>query len=225
VGTLIDFETGILDWFRPTLRKHGVSKVDEEILTAFATVEDEFQRETSEKMFTEMLPLIYRSMVSGWGMEPRDEEAGGFGDSIRSWPPFPDTIEALEELGTRYRLVAVTNADSWALEHMSANLGDPFQERVTCDEVGVNKPSPKVFEYVLDKLAPAGVQQKDILHTAQSQYHDIAPASALGFATMWIERRHGKGGFGATPRPQRISTPTFHAASMADFVRQVREEQ
>jgi putative hydrolase of the HAD superfamily len=225
VGTLIDFETGILDWFRPTLRKHGVSKADEEILTAFATVEDEFQREAPEKTFTEMLPLIYHGMVSGWGIEPRDEEAVGFGDSIRSWSPFPDTIEALEELGTRYRLVAVTNADSRALEHMSANLGDPFQERVTCDEVGVNKPSPRVFEYVLDKLAPAGVEKKDILHTAQSQYHDIAPATALGFATMWIERRHGKGGFGATPRPEQIATPTFHAASMADFVQRVREEQ
>jgi len=225
VGTLIDFETGILDWFRPTLRKHGVSKADEEILTAFATVEGEYQRETPEKAFTEMLPLIYRGMMSGWGVEPRDEEAESFRDSIRSWPPFPDTIEALEELGARYRLVAVTNADAWALEHMSANMGDPFQERVTCDEVGVNKPSPRVFEYVLEKLAPAGVEKKDILHTAQSQYHDIVPASALGFATMWIERRQNKGGFGATPRPEQIATPTFHAARMADFVRQVREEQ
>jgi putative hydrolase of the HAD superfamily len=225
VGTLIDFETGILDWFRPTLGRHGVSKTDEEILTAFAAVEDKCQRETPEKPFTEMLPLIYRDMVSGWGFGFRDEDAEGFRNSIRLWPPFPDTVEALEELGTRYRLVAVTNADAWALEHMSANMGDPFQERVTCDEVGVNKPSPRVFEYALDKLAPAGVEKKDILHTAQSQYHDIVPASALGFATMWIERRHGKGGFGATPRPQRISTPTFHAATMADFVRQVREEQ
>src|ERR671910_924615 len=188
VGTLIDFETGILDWFRPTLGRHGVSKTDEEILTAFAAVEDKYQRESPEK-------------------------------------PFPDTVEALEELGTRYRLVAVTNADAWALKHMSANMGDPFREKVTCDEVGVNKPSPRVFEYALDKLAPAGVEKQDILHTAQSQYHDIVPASALGFATMWIERRHGKGGFGATPRPQRIATPTFHAVSMADFVRQVREEQ
>ena len=225
MGTLIDFETGILDWFRPTLRKHGASKANEKILTAFATVEGEYQRETPEKAFTEMLPLIYRGMMSGGGVEPRDEEAESFRDSIQSWPPFPDTIGALEELGKRYRLVAVTNADSWALGHMSANMGDPFQEKVTCDEVGVNKPSPSVFEYVLEKLAPAGAGKKDILHTAQSQYHDIVPASALGFATMCIERRQDKGGFGATPRPEQIATPTFHAASMADFVRQVREEQ
>jgi putative hydrolase of the HAD superfamily len=225
VGTLIDFETGILDWFRPTLGRHGVSKTDEEILTAFAAVEDRYQKETPEKPFTEMLPLIYRDMASGWGIGPREEDAEGFRDSIRSWPPFPDTVEALEELGTRYRLVAVTNADAWALGHMSANMGDPFQERISCDEVGVNKLSHRVFEYVLDKLAPAGVEKRDILHTAQSQYHDIAPASALGFATMWIERRHGKDGFGATPRPEGVVTPTFHATGMADFVRQVREER
>jgi putative hydrolase of the HAD superfamily len=119
----------------------------------------------------------------------------------------------------------VTNADAWALGHMSAAIGDPFEERITCDEVGVNKPSPRVFEYVLEKLAPTGVDKRDVLHTAQSQYHDITPARALGFATMWIERRRGKGGFGATPRPEQVVTPTFHAASMADFVRQVREEQ
>jgi putative hydrolase of the HAD superfamily len=225
VGTLIDFETGILDWFRPALSRYGAAKTDEEILTTFAAVEDKYQRETPDKTFTEMLPLIYCGMTSGWGIEPRDEDAEGFRDSIRSWPPFPDTVEALKELKTRYRLVAVTNADSWALGHMSAAMEDPFEEGITCDEVGVNKPSARVFEYVLEKLAPAGVEKKDILHTAQSQYHDIVPASALGFATMWIERRRGKGGFGATPRPERSVTPTFHAASMADFVRQVREEQ
>jgi putative hydrolase of the HAD superfamily len=225
VGTLIDFETGILDWFRPMLGRHGAPKTDEEILTAFAAVEDRYQRETPEKPFTEMLPLIYREMVFGWGIGPREEDAESFRDSIRSWPPFPDTVEALEKLGTRYRLVAVTNADAWALGHMGANMGDPFQEKITCDEVGTNKPNPRVFEYVLEKLAPRGVGKKDILHTAQSQYHDIAPASKMGFATTWIERRHGKGGFGATPRPEEVVTPTFHATGMADFVRQVRKEQ
>src|SRR3712207_1071696 len=111
VGTLIDFETGILEWFRPALRRYGVAKTDEEILTAFAAVEDDYQRQAPEETFTEMLPLIFRGMTSRWGIEPREEDAEGFRDSIRSWPPFPDTVEALKELRTRYRLVAVTNAD------------------------------------------------------------------------------------------------------------------
>ena len=225
VGTLIDFETGILEWFRPTLKRYRVSKTNEEILTAFAAVEDSYQRETPDKTFTEMLPLIYRGMAAEWEVDFREEDAEGFKNSIESWPPFPDTVEALEELGARYRLVAVTNADAWALGCMSANMGDPFEERITCDEVGVNKPSPRVFEYVLAKLAARGVDKGDILHTAQSQYHDIAPATKMGLATMWIERRHDKDGFGATPSSEEVVAPTFHATGMADFVRQVREEQ
>ena len=224
VGTLIDFEKGILEWFRPTLTDRGVQRTDEEILMTFAVCEDRYQREAPDKPFTAMLPLIYRDMAARWDIDARDDEGRAFQQSIQSWPAFPDTVPSLNELKNRYRLVAVTNADAWALKHMSATMDDPFDERITCDEVGVNKPSPRVFEYVLEKLAPLGVGKKDILHTAQSQYHDIVPATELGFSTMWIERRHGKGSFGATPKPERVAEPTFHATSMADFVSQVRAQ-
>jgi len=224
VGTLIDFESGILEWFRPTLVNKNVEKTDEEILTAFAICEDRYQKEAPDKPFTAMLPLIYRDMALQWNIDSNDDEAIEFQESIRRWPSFPDTVAALEELKTRYRLVAVTNADAWALKYMSATMGDPFDEQVTCDEVGVNKPSPRVFDYVLEKLVSLNVNKRDILHTAQSQYHDIVPAMKLGFSTMWIERRQGKGSFGATPEPSQVVAPTYHANSMEDFVRRVYEQ-
>ena len=224
VGTLIDFELGILEWFRPMLTNKNVEKTDEEILTTFAICEDKYQREAPDKPFTAMLPLIYRDMALEWNVDAYDSEANEFQESIRTWPAFPDTIVALEELKPRYKLVAVTNADSWALKYMSATMGDPFDEQVTCDEVGVNKPSPKVFDYVLEKLAPLDVSKRDILHTAQSQYHEIVPATTLGFSTMWIERRQGKESYGATPKPGEVIEATYHANSMADFVKQVKEQ-
>jgi putative hydrolase of the HAD superfamily len=58
VGTLIDFEAGILNWFRPTLCRHGITKADDEILTTFAGFEDRHQQAEPEKPFTKMLPLI-----------------------------------------------------------------------------------------------------------------------------------------------------------------------
>ena len=222
VGTLIDFESGSLEWFRLALVNRSVEKTDEEILTTFANCEDRFQRDAPDKPFTTMLPLIYRDMVSQWNLEASDNEASGFQQSIRSWPAFPDTVASLDELKKRYRLVAVTNADAWALKYMSAAMNDPVDEQLTCDEVGVNKPSPRVFECLLEKLAPLGVSRGDILHTAQSQYHDIIPAMKLDFSTMWIERRHGKVSYGATPKPDQVAEPTFHAHSMSDFVQQVR---
>ena len=224
VGTLIDFESGILGWFMPTLKNRNAEKSEEEILTSFAVCEDRYQRETPHQPFTAMLPMIYGDMMVRWGFDPSDEEALKFRESIQNWPAFPDTVAALEELKSRYRLVAVTNADAWALKHMSETMDNPFDAQITCDEVGVNKPNPRVFDYVLKKLAPLGVKQEHILHTAQSQYHDIVPAMNLGFSTMWIERRQGKESFGATPRPENVIEPTYHASSMKDFVRQVCEQ-
>ena len=222
VGTLIDFESGILNWFRPHLESHGHSFDDELILSLFAQCEDRLQRTAPDKPFTAMLPLIYRDMAASWQL-PEDADAGAeFRDSIRSWPAFDDSVAALAELKSRFRLVAVTNADAWALDFMSHTLGDPFDLQITCDAVGVNKPSPRVFEYLLEKLAPLGVSKSGILHTAQSQYHDIVPATELGFATAWIERRQQQAGFGATPEPARLAKPTLHADSMRDFVSQVQ---
>lgn len=224
VGTLIDFESGILEWFRPMLINKSVEKTDDEILTAFAACEDRYQSEAPDKPFTAMLPLIHREMALQWNISATENEANDFRESIQTWPAFPDTIAALADLKTRYKLVAVTNADAWALKHMSATMGDPFDEQVTCDEVGVNKPSPRVFDYVLEKLASFHVGKSDILHTAQSQYHDIIPARKSGFSTMWIERRQGKNSFGATPEPNQLVEPTYHANSMSEFVRQVHEQ-
>ena len=83
------------------------------------------------------------------------------------------------------------------------------------------KPSPCVFDYVLEKLASFQVAKSDILHTAQSQYHDIIPAMKSGFFTTWIERRQGENSFRATPEPNHLMEATYHANSMSEFVRQV----
>ncbi len=213
VGTLIDFETGILNWFRP--RVGGVS--DDEILERFARAEDALQCSRPTLPFTQMLPLIYPEMAQALGLPADESSVQSFRDSIADWPAFDDSVEALAYLGKHYRLVAATNADNWALDHMSRTLGDPFDDRVTAEDVGVNKPDPQVFAYLRGRLSAAGVARADILHTAQSQYHDIVPAKRLGFATAWIERRKGRPGSGATPAPAEAAEPDFHFASLADL--------
>jgi putative hydrolase of the HAD superfamily len=137
--------------------------------------------------------------------------------SIGSWPAFDDAVDALRDLGERYLLVAVTNADRPALDAMAATLGDPFVEAVTVDEVGVNKPDPRMFEAALAKLAARGVARDEVLHVAQSQYHDIGAAHRLGLATCWVERRRGRPGSGATPAPSEVTTPDLHVSSMAEL--------
>jgi len=219
VGTLIDFETGILEWCRPWLREHGQRVEDEEILAAFAQAEDELQQQRPEMPFTAMLPHIHGNMAGRWGVDTDESIALDFRDSIRDWPAFGDAVAGLRTLGERYRLVAVTNADAWALEQMSATLGQPFADQVTCDEVGVNKPDPAVWQYTLDKL---GATREEILHCAQSPYHDLISACRFGLATAWIERRHGRNGSGATPAVDATFAVDIHVHSLSELIERLQ---
>ncbi|MGW2325482.1 HAD-IA family hydrolase [Streptomyces sp. NPDC001700] len=211
VGTLIDFETGILDCLRPVAR---VS--DGELLESFGRGEAIQQRLTPELPFTQMLAPIQQRMADELGFSGDV----GLRESIPHWPAFPDAPPALRSLGRRFRLVALTNADNWAQEQMAATLGSPFDDAVTAEDVGVNKPDPQMFAYCLGRQSTHGYTRAECMHVAQSQYHDIQVSKGLGYRTCWIERRHGLPGFGATPRPHELTTPDHHFTSLEELARE-----
>jgi putative hydrolase of the HAD superfamily len=215
VGTLIDFETGILRAVH-TVVPGGPD--DEAVLAAFGAAEGIQQELTPEMPFTAMLDPISTRLAVELGAPGLDGGAGPspLRRSIGTWPAFPDSVEALATLGERYVLVAITNADREALDAMAATLGEPFAEGVTVDQVGVNKPDPRMFEAGLAALAARGIDRDEVLHVAQSQYHDIGAAHRLGLATCWVERRRGHAGSGATPPPSEVTEPDLHVGSMAE---------
>jgi FMN phosphatase YigB (HAD superfamily) len=52
---------------------------------------------------------------------------------------------------------------------------------------------------------------------AQSLFHDHLPAKQAGLPTAWINRRHDRPGWGATPEPPAPVTPDWEFPSMAAF--------
>ena len=70
---------------------------------------------------------------------------------------------------------------------------------------------------MLDRLAADGVAKHEILHVAQSLFHDHVPAKAAGLPTVWIDRRRANPGWGATPQPPTPVTPDWTFASMAEL--------
>ncbi|WP_040407835.1 HAD-IA family hydrolase [Amycolatopsis nigrescens] len=205
-GTLIDFERGILDCLT-RFTDSGAA----EILSDFALAEKHEQDRAPQLPFTELLGLVCRRM----GLP--DEAGAALRASIPRWPAFPDAVAALAVLRRRYRLVALTNVDRWAMAAMAATLGEPFHDAVTAEDVGVNKPDPQMFAYCRGRQSHHGHTTADWLHVAQSQYHDIGIAKRLGFTTCWIERRHGRPGFGATPEPAEVTAPDLHYRSLAEL--------
>ncbi|WP_373505577.1 HAD-IA family hydrolase [Aestuariivirga sp.] len=217
VGTLIDFEAGILDYVQAKAKAAGVKLTDQTILEAYAAAEDRQHHEAPRLPFPSMMAPMYREMADVLGLPGTEDDVENFRLSIPNWPAFPDSIAALNRLRKHFYLVAMTNSDNWALSHFAKTLDLPFDDLVTAEMVGWNKPDPQVFAFVRGRLSKEGYGFGDILHVAQSQYHDIAVALRLGYHTCWIERRKGKPGAGATPKVESVAIPDYHFGSLVEL--------
>ena len=204
-GTLIDWESGILTALRPLAHRAGITLDGEAILAEFAAHESEQQAATPDMRYAELLGVVHARLATVWDVADDPAENERFGGSIGDWPAFSDTVAALNVLRHRYRLVILSNVDRLSFRATLPRLGVPFDAIYTAQDVGSYKPDPRNFTYLIERLAEDGFQKSDILHVAQSLYHDHAPANAIGLASAWIDRRHGATGWGATaPPPQGV---------------------
>ena len=192
-GTLIDWETGILEALRTVLASHGVRITDNEILELYAKIE--FDAECGMYMpYRDILKRAVDKFGERCGFVPTADERQCLLASIRNWRPFPDTVDALRRLRKKYKLCVVSNIDDVLFQHSAKQLEVRFDAVVTAEQVQSYKPSLNNFRRALDRINEPPAR---ILHVAQSLYHDIVPARTLGLCTVWVNRRKGKKGQGA----------------------------
>jgi 2-haloacid dehalogenase len=210
-GTLIDWETGILSALGAILGPRGARADDDALLEAFARHEARLEGGPYRR-YREVLGLALRGIGEERGVAPSDAEVATFGGAVVEWPPFADSAAALASLKTRFRLGVITNCDDDLFAASNRGLGVRFHWVVTAQQVGSYKPDERNFELALARI---GLPRERILHVAQSLYHDHVPARRLGLATAWIDRRHGRQGFGATPPAE--AAPDLTVPDMATF--------
>ena len=214
-GTLIDWETGILQALRPLLPDAARTPTDEELLASFAVHEAEVEARPY-RPYREVLAEVARAIVSERGGSADEAQLRGFGGSVADWPPFPDSVDALSRLATRFRLGVLTNCDDDLFGVSARRLGTTFDPVVTAQQVGAYKPAIRGFEVLLDRV---GVPPDRVLHVAQSLFHDHVPAKSIGLATVWVDRRAGRPGGGATPPAEAVPDLTVpDLATLAAFV-------
>lgn len=212
VGTLIDFETGVLDAVRGLGGEKAAALSDDEIFAPYLRGRDKFYGRSSFAMKD-----VYLSLANELGLKNDQATADAFQLSVLRWPAFADSAGALARLRRNFRLVAMTNADRTAFSAYSETLGNPFHDSVTCDDTGCAKPNPEFFAFNKGRQSAHGYRQSEILHVAQSQHHDIGIARDLGYTTCWIERRQGQQGFGGSPTPKVVTKPDFHFATLGQL--------
>jgi len=214
-GTLIDWERGILDVLGPWAGQHGLEVSEDGLLQAFAEFESQHEAATPEKLYPEILQAVLTDVARRFGVDADPAEARAFGRSVRDWPAFPDSAAALSYLKQHYKLAIISNVDRDSFAHSRAKLGVEFDAVITAQDVGSYKPDLRNFEYALERLKALGVERDRILHVAQSLFHDHEPAKALGLRTVWINRRAGRPGWGATCPPRASVRPDLVVNDMA----------
>ena len=200
-GTLIDWETGMVNGLKPLTDKVSTHLTRNAILEAHAYHESSTQRQTPGKIYSQLLAVVYKRLAEEWGVPAGLEECLTYGRSVKHWPAFPDSVEALAYLKGHFKLVVLSNVDNASFAQSNKKLGVKFDAAYTAEDIGSYKPSPHNFEYMIENLARLGIAKEEILHTAESMFHDHGPANDFGLANCWIYRRHDQEGFGATMNP------------------------
>jgi 2-haloacid dehalogenase len=158
------------------------------------------------RSYREVLAAGVRGVAADLGVAVGDDAVAAFSESVRDWPAFPDSSEALQRLQTRFRLAVITNCDTDLFAASQLRLGVDFDTVVTAETAQGYKPGLRGFELAFEAL---GLPAERILHVAQSLYHDHVPAKQLGLTTVWIDRRHDRPGLGATPPASAAPDATF----------------
>ncbi|MDE2335380.1 MAG: haloacid dehalogenase type II [Rhodospirillales bacterium] len=223
-GTLIDWESGMIEALRPLTSRLAAPLSRNAVLEAHARHESAQQAATPAKLYRDVLAIVFKRLAEEWRVPVTWAECEAYGRSVADWPAFDDSAAALAYLKQHYRLIILSNVDNASFAASNARLGVVFDAIYTAEDIGAYKPADRNFDYMLERLGWLGLRREDVLHTAESMFHDHAPANRHALASCWIYRRHGQEGFGATMNPGTMPRYDFRFDSMADLAAAHRRE-
>ena len=224
-GTLIDWETGIWDALQPLLKTSGENLLRTHVLAEYAQVEHDVEAKNGRTPYGDVLALVHKELARRLGLQSTASLDERFAGSISAWPAFRDSATALRELKERYKLVILSNVHNVGIAASIEKLGVDFDAVYTAEDIGSYKPSDENFRYLLDALQrDFGFAKDDVLHTAQSLFHDHAPANRFAIANAWIDRqRLSEGGtWGATAPVTEMPTVDFRFFSLGEMAEATR---
>ncbi|HEY6282471.1 MAG TPA: haloacid dehalogenase type II [Nitrososphaerales archaeon] len=207
-GTLIDWRAGI-----EASLLAAVGDLDirgQALLDAYVAAEK--QQESSYKKYREVLRRTVLSMSGQLGVRVTEQAAQRFAGSVPTWPAYADTANFLREMGRKgYKRYILSNVDSDLLRETISNHGLEVDGFVTAEDVGSYKPN---HGHWLRFMQNTGAKKEEILHVAQSIYHDIIPTNEMGMASAWVNRYNEPMPQG--PHPSFVSDSLDHLSDSLD---------
>jgi len=184
-GTLIDWETGISEALTLLLAKHDLTINAKSLLQMYATHELA-ERNKPYQSYKTLLRNVVSSIFAEFKLAASSDEQDFLPYSIKNWPPFTDTVKSLNFLHQKYKLGVISNIDNDLFEISHSKMPIHFSWIVTAEQAQSYKPNLDPFTLALEKIP---YPKENILHIAESNYHDIAPAKHLGIKSVWVRRQ------------------------------------
>lgn len=194
-GTLIDWEGGIRATFEALAARARAQPLEPRtLIDAYLETEAELE-DRGYRRYREIQAAALTEVAKRFEITVPLDRVFALSDSLPNWRPFADTNAALIELKSRFRLGIVSNVDNALLGETMRRLAVPFDFVITAEEVRAYKPSHPHFLRLLEEVD----KPEQLLHVAQSAYHDGTPTSQLGIAWAWINRNGDVNGTLARP--------------------------
>jgi 2-haloacid dehalogenase len=216
-GTLIDWEAGIAAVLGPWARSRRLALDDEALLTAYSRYEARAEADHPRTLYPDILARSFTALGQELGADVSTRDAQRLAESVPDWPAFDDSRAALAFLGSRFKLIILSNVDRASFAGSNQRLGVRFDAVLTAEDIGSYKPSSRNFDALQAEARRLGIGEGKLLHAAQSLFHDHVPAKRAGLPTVWINRRHDRPGWGATPAPPADVKPDWDFPSMSAF--------
>ncbi|WVQ62670.1 haloacid dehalogenase, type II [Kwoniella botswanensis] len=219
-----DWETGMLENLKSLLDQPSAPSRDR-LFEVLGPIENRIQDEQPTMLYSELLAKVYIETAEKLNLKSDEGQAKAFGNSIPSWPAFPDSADALKKLSDAgLKLVILSNVDNKSFDGSKKKLekGFAFDAIYTAEKIGSYKPSLRNFEYAIENIKKDfGLEKEDILIVANSKYHDVQPGHKKGIKSAWIDRERAFMGVSA----YKDVIPDYQFQSMMEFANAIIKDK
>ena len=207
-GTVVDMQGGLTAMATPFLQKKGWKGSPNSFVTWWRRThyENSMIDALLHREHTPYREIGHRAVahvMDRAGIGYTKDEVRYLVGEIEKLKPFPEVPEALAKLGTRYRLVVLSNGDPDMLETAKQYHKVPFDKVISVAEANSFKPHVATYTKAAELC---GVAPDQILFVANHAF-DCIGAKSAGMRTAFIDRRSRP--FGETPHQPDILVPTM----------------
>jgi 2-haloacid dehalogenase len=213
-GTVVDMQSGLVRAITPYLQEKGYDAKPSNVVTWWRRThfENSMIDALLHREHTPYREIGHRAVaqtLTRAGIEHTPAEVQRLVAAIERLDPFPDVIEALTALHSRYKLIVLSNGDPDMLERGTAHVGFPFDEIISVAQAGSFKPHVITYRTACEIV---GLEPHEVLFVANHEF-DCVGAKAFGMHTAYVNRRGRP--FGEKPYLPDLTVPNFEGLAEA----------